>query len=196
MKVTSVSNVTNFFTTKGGEFATCGKNAAGVWCRIIGRDGKGEPVFSETLIEEEIKSIRSTVTLYFDTAIKTIPVDDNGNSNGEDIDTNSMVVRIDVLHAQLRHNTDVSMLLNNYDLEAFLPGCQVNVTQTAVAKGEAIPNTDATYSKDMYANQIEVTGLSDAGLVLKAADLKATVIEQLYKAHPNLPIEVVLAMAK
>lgn len=196
MKVTSVNNVTNFYTTKGGEFATAGHNDAGVWCRLVGRDSKGNPVFGDALNEEEVKSIRTTVQLYFDTAIKAVPVDADGNRSGEDVDTNTMTVRIDVLHAQVRHNADVSELLNRFDLDAILPGCEVDIKQTEVKKGEVIPNTDATYSKDMYANQIEVVSLSPAAAELKAANKKATVIEQLHKAYPDLPIEVVLAMAK
>lgn len=196
MKVTSVSNVTNFYTTTSGEFATAGKNAAGAWCKVIGKDAEGNNVLGGELIDEEKKTIRSTVTLYFDTAIKTIPVDANGNRSGEDVDTNSMVVRVDVLCAQLRRNADVSMLLNNYDMERFLPDCDVNIAQTAVSKGESIPNTDATYSKDMYANQIEVVGLSDVAKKLRAGDKQATIIEQFVQAHPNLPMDVILALAK
>ena len=196
MKVTSVNNVTNFYTTKGGEFATAGHDDAGAWCRIVGKDSKGNPVFGDALTDEEVKSIRTTVQLYFDTAIKVVPVDADGNRSGEDVDTNTMTVRIDVLHAQVRHNADVSELLNRFDLDAILPGCEVSIKQTEVKKGEAIPNTDATYSKDMYANQIEVVSLSAAAAELKAANKKATVIEQLHKAYPDLPIEVVLAMAK
>lgn len=183
MKITGFGQRTGYYATAGNEYKPCHREANDVWV-----NANGEP-----LTEEERKSAKETITVFVDGEVKAVVVDNNGNKTDETT-TNRFSTRIDSLAAMCRNNAEVSEMLNKHPLEFVLEGAEIDLKQEFKKKGENIVNTDATYDRDTYKNDIVVTALAPAKKAFLNASRKASQIEEMQKAFPHLDVQTIISL--